>query len=305
LLDVRSERELTERLGAAEAGKQRAAATVARAQATLEKARADLARAKKLAAGGFVSPTQVEQAELEAKINVRELEAARHVDHAAAHDVATARAALLQSKSGMTSGRLWEVRAPVTGSVLKIMQESEGVVAIGTPLLEIGNPADMEIIADVLSSDAVQIKPGAKATIEQWGKPEPLQARVRLVEPSAFTKISALGVEEQRVNVVMDITSPREIWKGLSDGYKVDAKIVVFGTDNAIKVPVAALFRKDTQWSVFVAINGKAEERPVRIARRGGLEAMVEQGLQPGEKAIVYPGDAVKAGVRVKVRQAP
>lgn len=300
LLDARSVQELTERVGAAEAAKSRASAEVARVQATLERARADLSRVKKLAAGGFVSPTQLEQTELALKVNQRELEAARQAVHVAEHDVATARAALLQSRNGSASGRHWEVRAPVAGSVLKVAQESEGVVALGTPLLEIGNPADMEIVADVLSSDAVQIKPGAPVKIERWGKPEPLQARVRRVEPSAFTKISALGVEEQRVNVVVDITSPPDLWRGLSDGYKVDAKIVVFTAGNAVKVPVSALFRKDSQWATFVAINGRAQERLVQIARRSGLEAMVEKGLQPREKVIVYPGDTVKDGKRIK-----
>lgn len=302
LLDARSERELTERVGAAEAAKSRASAEAARVQATLEKTKTDLSRVKKLAAGGFVSPTQLEQTELALKVNQRELEAARQAVHVAEHDVATARAALLQSRSGTSSGRRWEVRAPVAGNVLRVVQESEGVVSLGAPLLEIGNPADMEIVADVLSSDAVQIRPGAPVKIERWGKPEPLQARVRRTEPSAFTKISALGVEEQRVNVVMDITSPPDLWHGLSDGYKVDAQIVVFTADNAVKVPVSALFRKDSQWAVFVAANGRAQERAVQIARRSGLEAMVEKGLQPGEKVIVYPGDAVKPGIRVKLR---
>lgn len=301
-IDARTERELTERVGSAEAGKARSLAEVARAQANLDKSRADLARVKKLAAGGFVSTTQLEQAELEMKVNARGLDATQQAAHAASHDLATARAALLQSRNGATSSRIWEVRAPVAGSVLKVVQESEGVVAIGTPLLEIGNPAEMEIVADVLSSDAVQIKPGAQVKIERWGKPEPLFARVRLVEPSAFTKISALGVEEQRVNVVMDITSPPEQWLGLSDGYKVDAKVVIFSTDNAVKLPVSALFRKDSQWSVFVATNGRAQERAVQITRRSGLEAIVENGLQPGEKVIVYPGDEMKPGVRLQLR---
>jgi HlyD family secretion protein len=300
LLDARAERELAERVGATEAARSRAIAEVARIQATLEKSRADLSRVKKLAAGGFVSPTQLEQTELVLKVNQRELEAARQAVHVAEHDIATARAALLQSRSGTASGNQWEVRAPVAGSVLKVVQESEGVVALGAPLLEIGNPADMEIVADVLSSDAVQIKPGAPVKIERWGRPEPLQARVRRVEPSAFTKISALGVEEQRVNVVMDITSPPDLWRGLSDGYKVDAKIVVFTADNAVKVPVSALFRKDSQWATFVAVNGRAQERLVQIARRSGLEAMVEKGLQPGEKVIVYPADVVKDGKRIR-----
>lgn len=300
LLDARAVQELTERVGAADAAKSRASADVARAQATLEKTNADLARVKKLAGSGFVSATHLEQIELERKVNERGLEAARQAVHVADHDLATARAALLQTRSGSASGRLWDVQSPVPGSVLKVVQESEGVVPLGAPLLEIGNPADMEIVVDVLSSDAVQIKPGAAVQIEGWGKPEPLQARVRRVEPSAFTKISALGVEEQRVNVVIDITSPPAQWQGLSDGYRIDARVVVFSAGNAVKVPVSALFRKDSQWAVFVAADGRAQERTVQIIRRSGLEAMVEKGLHPGEKVIIYPGDAVKDGKRIK-----
>lgn len=270
LLDTRTVRELTERVGSAEATKARAIAEAARIQANLQKSSADVARVKKLAAGGFVSTAQLEQAELEFKIYTRELEAARQAVHVAEHELATARAALLQSRSG-TSNRLWEVHAPIAGSVLKVVQESEGVVQLGAPLLEIGNPAEMEIVADVLSTDAVQIKPGAAVSIEGWGKPEALQGKVRRVEPSAFTKISALGVEEQRVNVIIDLTSPPAQWQGLSDGYKVEAKISIFSTGNAVKVPVSALFKKGGKWSVFVVNNGKAEERAVQIMRRNKI----------------------------------
>lgn len=305
LLDVRTERELTERLGAAEAGKQRSAATVARAQATLDKSRADLARARKLAASGFVSPTQVEQAELELKVNVRELEAAQFAEHAAGHDVETARAALMRARegtSGKPSGRRWEVHSPVAGQVLKVIQESETAVAIGAPLLEIGDPADLEVVVDLLSTDAVQVRPGNAVRIERWGRAEPLEGRVRRVEPSAFTKISALGVEEQRVNVVIDLNPPAGKWQSLGDGFRVDARIIVASLDNVVKVPVAALFRAGDQWAVFTISGGRASKRTVDLARRGSLEAMVADGLQPGEKVIVHPGDAVKEGSRVKVR---
>lgn len=305
LLDVRTEQELTERLGGAEASKQRSASAVARAQATLEKSRADLTRARKLAAGGFVSPTQVEQAELEEKVNARELEAAQHADHAAGHDVAVARAALLrlrQEAAGKPSGRRWEVRAPVSGSVLKVVQESEAAVAVGAPLLEVGDPADLEVVVDVLSTDAVQIRPGAAVRIERWGSAEPLEGRVRRVEPAAFTKISALGVEEQRVNVVIDLVSPAAKWRSLGDGYRVDARITVASLDNVVKVPVSALFREGGQWAVFVVADGRAVRRAVQLVRRGELEAVAGKGLEPGEKVIVHPGDAIRDGDRVKIR---
>lgn len=305
LLDVRTERELTERLGGAEAAKQRSAAIVARAQATLDKAQADLTRSRKLAASGFVSPTQVEQAELETKVNARELEAAQYAYHAAEHEVAVARAALLRARQGAAgkpSGRQWEVRAPVSGRVLKMIQESEAAVAIGAPLLEIGEPSDLEVVVDVLSTDAVQIRPGAAVLIERWGRAAPLDGRVRRVEPAAFTKVSALGVEEQRVNVVIDLTSPAEKWQSLGDGYRVDARIIVASLDNAVKVPVGALFREGDQWVVFTIDNGRAAKRIVQLTRRSGLEAMVGQGLKPGERVIVHPGDDISEGSRVKVR---
>lgn len=303
LLDVRSEQELTERVGAAEAAQLRATAAVERAAAALEKSRADQQRAAKLAASGFVSASQREQADLEVKINTRELEAARQASHAAGHDVAVARAALMQVKSGgQTSGRRWEVRSPVAGHVLKVVQESETVVAVGAPLLEIGEPTELEVVIDVLSTDAVLIQPGAAVQLVRWGQAEPLAGRVRRVEPAAFTKVSALGVEEQRVNVVIDLTSPAAQWQNLGDGFKVDARIVVASQDNAVKVPVSALFREGEQWAVFVAADGRAAKRVVQLGRRGSLEAVVEKGLQPGDKVVVHPGDALKDGRRVKLQ---
>ena len=305
LLDVRTERELTERVGAAEATRLRAAATVERARAALDKSRSDLERARKLAAQGFISAAQLEQAELETQISTRELEAARYAGQAAAHDVSVARAALLQVRDGAAgkpSGWRWEVRTPVAGQVLKVMQESESIVAVGAPLLEVGQPAELEVVVDVLSTDAVQIKTGAPVRLLRWGRAEPLEGRVRRVEPAAFTKISALGVEEQRVNVVIDLTSPVETWQSLGDGYKVDASIIVASLENAVKVPVSALFRDGEQWAVFTVASGKAARRAVQLGRRGGMEAVVEKGLQPGEKIIVHPGYAVKDGTRVKMR---
>lgn len=306
LLDVRTERELNERVGAAEAAKLRASATVERARAALEQATADLARARKLAEKGFIAATQLEQAELAVRLNGRELEAARQADHAARHEVAVARAALLRVKQeaagGRPSGQVWEVRSPVAGRVLKVVQESEGMVALGAPLLEIGEPSNLEVMADVLTTDAVHVAPGMPVRIERWGRGEPLTGRVRRVEPSAFTKISALGVEEQRVNVIIDFVSPREQWQALGDGYKVDARIVTASLDGVIKVPVSALFREGDRWAVFVVEDGRAHKRIVQISRRSGPEAVVDKDLQPGERVIVYPGDAVKDGVRVRVR---
>lgn len=308
LLDVRSERELTGRVGAAEAQQKRSAAAVAGAQAALEKSNADLKRARQLVASRFISTAQLEQTELEAKINSKELEAAQYADQAAKYDIATARAALMQLHDGAATGssnRLWHVRSPIAGEVLKVIQESEGVVTLGTPLLEIGQTNDLEVIVDILSSDAAHIRPGAEVQMKGWGRAEPLPGRVRRVEPSAFTKVSALGIEEQRVNVIIDITAPPAEWQNLGDGYKIDTGIIIFSTASAIKVPVSALFKKDSQWAVFVASNGRAQTRAVQIARRSGLEATVESGLKPGEKVILYPGDTVKDGVKIESASKP
>ena len=307
LLDARTERELGERLGSAEAAQQRAMAEVARARAALDKSAADLVRAHKLAQKNFVSAAGLEQAELTLKLDQRGLEAAKYGEHAAEHEVAVARAALFrlrQEASGrIPGGQQWEVRTPVAGKVLKVVQESESVVGVGTPLLEIGQPAELEVVVDVLSSDAVQISPGAKVRFVRWGRTEPLEGVVRRVEPAAFTKISALGVEEQRVNVIIDLTSPPERWQTLGDGYKVDARIITASLDKAVKVPVSALFRAGDQWAVFVVSKDRAAKRIVALSRRGATEAVVQEGLKVGEKVVIHPGDNVSDGKKVRERK--
>jgi HlyD family secretion protein len=307
LLDARTERELGERVGSAEAAQQRAVAEVARARAALDKSAADLERARKLAQKNFVSASALEQAELALKLGQRELEATKYGAQAAQHEVSAARAALFrlhQEASGTKpTGQHWEVRTPVAGKVLKVVQESESVVSVGTPLLEIGQPTELEVVVDVLSSDAVQIPPGAKVRFERWGRTDPLEGVVRRVEPAAFTKISALGVEEQRVNVIIDLTSPAENWQTLGDGFKVDARIVTASLDKAVKVPVSALFRAGDQWAVFVMSNGRAAKRIVALSRRGATEAVVQEGLKVGDKVIVHPGDSVSDGKKVRERQ--
>jgi len=307
LLDARTERELSERVGSAEAAQQRTAAKVAKARAALDKSAADLARTHKLARQNFISASALEQAELALKLDQRELEATKFDELAAQHEAAAARAALYrlrQETSGTKpAGQQWEVRTPVAGKVLKMLQESESVVSVGTPLLEIGQPTELEGVVDVLSSDAVQILPGAKVRFERWGRSELLEGVVRRVEPAAFTKISALGVEEQRVNVIIDLTSPPERWQTLGDGYKVDARIITASLENALKVPVSALFRSGDQWAVFVVGNGRATKRIVTLSRRGATDAVVQEGLKLGEKVIVHPGDSVSDGKKVRELQ--
>ncbi len=307
LLDVKSEKELKERLGAAEAEKLRTEATVERAKVSQDQAKAEYERNRKLADKGFISNHEVEVTEFSVKLANKEWEVAKFQDDAAGHEVETARAALARIRrevlSGKRNGEKWDVRSPVRGRVLKVLQENEGYVSPGTPLVEIGDPADLEIVTDILTSDAVLVHPGDRVRIERWGGPSQLNGRVRLIEPSAFTKMSSLGVEEQRVNIIIDIISPSEEWVGLKDGFRLDVHIIVFNSDNAVKVPASALFREEGHWSVFVVSKGRVQKRVVEVNRRSGLEGMVGKGLDPGEKVVIYPSDEVKDGYRVKIKQ--
>jgi HlyD family secretion protein len=299
LLDARTARELQARIGAAEAQFARAKAEALKVQAQRDQARADLDRQTRLSKEGFVSPTALEQAGLSLKTMERAVEAARFAEDAAGHDLAQARAALARYQSG-APGPKWEVTSPVSGSVLRVAQKSEAPVALGATLLEIADPRSLEIVVDVLSQEAIAIRPGMPARVELGQGVAPLAARVRLVEPAAFTKISALGVEEQRVNVVLDFAEPLDRVQTIGDGFRVDAYIVVHQEKDAIKVPVGALFRDGEGWAVFVAEDGRARKRPVKVPRRNGAEAMVQDGLRPGERVVVYPSDALKDGTRLQ-----
>lgn len=305
LLDVRTEQELKERLAAAADEARRTKAVVERATAALKQARIDFNRSRELARERLVPPAQLERDELNVTLRRKDLEAAEFEDRVAGHQVEVARAALLQVRKGIDPGaapdRL-EIRSPVAGRVLRVLQESEAVVALGTPLLEIADPSDLEVVVDVLTTDAVQIAPGMPVRIERYGGGQPLDGRVRLIEPSAFTKISALGVEEQRVNVVIDLASSSDQWRTLGDGYRVEARIIVHEEQDAVKVPAGALFREGERWAVFVLDGGKAKKRVVEVGRRNGVEATVAKGLEVAELVVVYPSDAVKDGVRVRRR---
>jgi HlyD family secretion protein len=195
------------------------------------------------------------------------------------------------------------IRAPVNGRILKIEHKSEGVVNAGEPLLEIGDPSKLEIVADLLSSDAVKVEPGQTVSIENWGGDEKLEGRVRRVEPFGFTKISALGIEEQRVNVIIDFTSPQADWKRIAHGYQVDVRIVLWRGEQVLKIPLTALFRDAKQWSVFIEQQGMAKQRRVGIGYRTGFEAEITEGLHPGERIIVHPSDKIKTDVLIEARE--
>jgi HlyD family secretion protein len=302
-LDPRSRREAEERLGTAEAARERTKATLERATAQLEQANRDLERTRTLVKRGVATIETLEQDELAQLVADRDMRAATFQDHAAEHEVEQAKALLaLYDHSAETPTQAWKVTAPVSGVVLKVFQESETVVGAGTALVEIGDCCNLEIVVDVLSTDAVEIKPGDEVIIEHWGGPKPLVGRVRRVEPGAFTKISTLGVEEQRTNVIIDLVSPREEWDGLGDGYRVEARIAVLRIEDALIVPAGALFRSGTTWNTYVVRDDRAELRRVALIRRSGGRAALSSGVEPGEEVIVYPSDSISPGARVRKR---
>ena len=304
-LDARTELEYRERLGAAEATRLRAAANIERGGVALEQAKAEEARAAKLADQGFTSRQALDNAQREVELKAKELAAAQFDGHAAEHQVAMAQAALTryrQDAGGKAPGAVWEIRSPVAGRVLRVVQESEAVVAAGSPILEIGDPRALEVVVDVLTADAAAIRPGTAVELDHGGGTPLLAGRVRLVEPAAFTKISALGVEEQRVNVVIDFASPTTAWGNLGDGHRVDTRITVDTRDDAVLVPVSALFRHGDTWAVFAVAGSRARLQQVSTGPRNGAVAVVLGGLDPGAQLIAYPGDAVADGVQVRVR---
>ncbi|MBI2511251.1 MAG: HlyD family efflux transporter periplasmic adaptor subunit [Opitutae bacterium] len=270
-----------------------------------ELARNELRRLEQMFAAKTVSPQDLESAQM------RETAAAREVAQADGA-VAQAEAELTATAEPTTGGpasprassaRPIEVRSPVSGRVLHVFQESERAVTTGTPLVEIGDPADLEVVVEMLSRDGAAIPPGAPALLEQWGGATPLEGRVRLVEPAAFTKISALGVEEQRVNVVVDIMTPLEQRRSLGDNFRVEARVIVWEEPRALKVPSSGLFRRGQEWAAFVVRDGRAQLVPVKTGRSSGPETQILDGLREGDEIILYPGDRVQAGQRVQPMQ--
>lgn len=303
MIDARTARELSERIGAAQAALAAARANVARSDAALAQVKADLARQIKLEKEGFIAAAAREQADLAVQVQTKALEAARFAQEGARHDLAQARAALMRAQEAAARprpGTTWPIESPVAGRVLRVLQESEATVAVGTPILEVADPRDLEVVADVLSTDGARIRPGANVLIEA-GRELRFAGWVRRVEPAAFTKVSALGVEEQRVNVIIDITSPPQRWASLGDQFRVDVKITVFERADAVIAPVAALFRAGPEWAVFVVRDGRAVQRTVKVGARTPIEAWIEEGLAPGDRVVVYPSDSVADGKRVAI----
>jgi HlyD family secretion protein len=283
---------------AAQAKRDTAVANLEKARAGHNFAASELRRLEKLYADKTVS--------------IQELEISQLREASAAKEQAAAESALRQTEAELaefaastpagtnTLSDPVQVRAPANGRVLRVFEENARVVAAGTPVMEIGDPADLEVVVEVLSRDGAAIPPGTAVELEQWGGGEPLRAKVRLVEPAAFTKVSALGVEEQRVNVIADLLTAPDQRRNIGDNFRVEAKIIVWEAPDALKVPAGALFRKGEQWAAFVVADGRARLTIVKAGRSSGTETQVLEGLKEGEEVIVYPGSRVRDGQRVK-----
>lgn len=294
LYDVRARSE-------AEAGMRTAEADAAKARAELAFAQSELRRAAELNKKGVISRATLDHAQLlvtaaQAAVN----QAAAMVLKRQA-DLRTAHSAGTPQHRG--AANYVPVRSPVSGRVLKRNQQSEAVLAAGTPILEVGDPTKLEIVTDLLSADAVKVHEGDRVIVEEWGGARPLDAKVQRIEPFGFTKVSALGIEEQRVNVVMGFVSPPESWRALGHGYRVVTRIIISDHPNALKVPVSALFRTGADWSVFVESGGRAHLRKVGVGEHNNLEAEVTGGLSEGERIILHPSDKIADGVRVEARE--
>lgn len=296
-LDSRQRAEAIGRVRAAEDSKAEVDRMVDRYKASYEQASRDLKRNETLARDGVISRQEVEEAATTVATSLRDYEASRSRAERAAHDVEVAKAALLAVNRSPV-GATVKVQAPTDGRVLQILEESERVVGAGAPLIELSNPSRLEIVLELLSTDAVKVSPGANVFIENWGGPNVLEGRVRLIEPSAFTKVSALGIEEQRVNVVVDLLD-REITLG--DGYRIEGRVVTWETTDVLRVPVSALFRRGDGWSLFVVENGAVRIREVEIGHLTSSVAEVKSGLAEGAIVIPHPAKEITDGTRVEV----
>lgn len=297
-LDARGREQAEARVKAAESARAQADARRRAAVASLTLAEAELGRARSLAGEAVISAQELDVAVAREATAREERSAAEFGLKVADYELAQAKA-LLENRTVVGGQPLLTLTSPVDGRVLRVFEESSRPVIAGTPLLEVGDATDLEVVVDVLSRDAVRIRPGTRVWLGQWGGDGELEARVRLVEPSGFTKISALGVEEQRVNVVADLVDPVARRASLGDGYRVEARIVTAEADNVLMVPSGALFQQAGRWRCYLVAGGRARLREVEPGLGNGIVTEVRSGLSPGDRVIVYPGDKVAEGVRV------
>lgn len=302
-LDSRALAEAQASLGAATAALAATREDLERARAQAGYARAEEERVAQLRSRDLVSVESLDRARLDLRVAESALGTANENVRMREAELAAAQTRLLQPGSDEASNTVVNVIAPVPGRVLRVARESETIIPAGAEVMTLGDPSKLEIVVEMLSTDAVQVRPGAQAIIDNWGRNEaPLRGEVRLVEPYGFLKISALGVEEQRVNVIVDFAGPASEWSTLGHGYRVEAAIVTWQEDDVIQVPVAALFRNGAEWAVFRVVAGRAQLSPVEVGRDNSREAQILAGLADGDTLILYPGDQISDGVSVSAR---
>jgi HlyD family secretion protein len=305
-LDVRSEAQAKAAVQAAEAAKALTEAELEQSRAELTFAKTELERAESLIKSKTISQRALDDADRNFKKRKAEVARTEAALKMREFELAQAWALLVSpTETQETQGDCdcVSIPAPVSGRVLRVLHKSAGVVNAGDPLVEIGNPGDLEIVVDLLSSDAVKVEAGQRVIIEEWGGAGPLAGAVRRVEPFGFTKISALGIEEQRVNVIIDIRDPRERWSRLGHGYRVETRIVLWNGNDVLKLPLTALFRDGDRWAVFAEQDGRARRRYVTLGRRTSLEAEIKDGIDPGVRVVLHPSDRVRDGARITARK--
>lgn len=311
ILDARSQAEARARVQAAESSLKRAGASSEQARINHDLAKSKFTRSKNLLPQRAISQDEYDTAKGEFLASEQTIKTATFETEVAKFELDMARAAARQftSKSSIEGAGLgssesvepFEIITPVSGKVLRVFQESSTVVTVGTPLIEVGDPQKLEIEIDVLSTDATQIRPGSELTIEHWGGKEPLRGHVRVIEPAAFTKVSSLGVEEQRVNIIADFEELPERIATLGDGYRVEARITIEELKNAILVPNSSLFRFERQWHVLTVVGNAAVMKPVTLGLQNETHTQIVEGLSQGESVIVYPSDDLESGTSIRV----
>lgn len=303
-LDPRTRAQAEARASASQAALAVARENTRAATAAAQLAQQERVRAESLRQSGFISEQALDTARTAQTSAHAAQQAADHAVRVARFELEMARTAV-SSTTRLQSGSPAEhlsVHAPVEARVLRLVRESEGAVLAGQPLIEIGNPESLEVEVEVLSTHAVKIAPGSRAILDRWGGDQAVEGSVRVVEPTGFTKVSALGVEEQRVRVIVDITTPREAWQRLGDGYRVEARFVIWEATDVLQLPASALFRQGAGWAVFALQGGRARLKPVEVGQRAGLVAQVLAGLDAGEHVITHPDDKISDGTRVRLR---
>lgn len=301
-LDRRTETRVQAQVQALDAVIASSAMRIDQARATRDLAVKEQGRIETLFRRGFATRASLDRANASVKQSDAALAEVIRATDAARFDRNAARANLMTPLSRRAPTRMLDVRSPVSGTVMRLPRESEATVPAGTPLIELGDPRNLEIVTDLLSADAVRVSPGARVLIENWGGPKSLNGRVRRIEPFGFTKISALGVEEQRVNVIIDIVDPPALWSRLGHGYRVIVRVIEWESPNALQLPVSALFRDKGGWAVFAVQGDRAKLTSIKVDRMNEDHAEVRSGIAKGAAVIVHPSEKITDGARVEAR---